>query len=344
MKSEARPNRGGLRSRWVLLALLGLMLIAVLAFGWLYYRLVYFERVAVRHVAPSATLAVRLDLEQVLLFAPVREHILPVVLRGADGKDDATQLERIEAATGINLGMDLREVVLVQRDGDTQHNDAQYRDAQWGVIVAGLFPKAGVMAGLGLLLADEPARACRVADDRLRCARPAFVASQASDGAVIVASSESFLNELLPSSDAYQRLGLLAEGPGSFGLLLSDASTMASQLTRLPGFRDWDQVARLQGHLVLGDETTLHLEAWPKAGHDLSGWAPRLTQLRDATLLLLRLRPGQDYGGERALLSRLRFEPGQQGTVRASAAWLETEIEQAAKSAAAAFSAWLQTP
>jgi hypothetical protein len=337
--NSPKPNRGGLRSRWVLLALLGLMLVAVLAFGWLYYRLVYFERVAVRHVAPSATLAVRLDLEQVLLFAPVREHILPVVLRGADGKDDATQLERIEAATGINLGMDLREVVLVQRA-----SDAQYGEPQWGVVIAGLFPKAGVMAGLGLLLADEPLRGCRVDADRLRCAHPEFVATQASDGALIVAATENFLNELLPSSDAYQTLGLLAEGPGSFGLLLSDAFTSAAPLVRMPGFRDLDQVARLQGHLVLGEETTLHLEAWPKSGRGLSSWAPRLTQLRDATLLLLRLRPGQDYGGERALLSRLQFEAGQQGTVRATATWLEAEIDQAAKSAAAGLSAWLQLP
>lgn len=317
-------------SRGVLLGLLFLFLAFVGGFGWLYFRLVHFERAAAYHVPTGATFAARLDLQQVALFAPVRKHVLPALIRAEESSQQKAQLERIEKATDVNLGMDLREVVVFGQGEEL------------GAAVGGRFPKGGVVEGLSELLAEEPQHGCALSGARLTCVRPSVMLEQADDGTVIAANSIRLLEAALVRSDGYRRLGIEVDSPGSFGLV-----NPASVLTDVPLLSRWSLFSELggvdhiEGQLRLAEETTIRVIAVPRQGVSLADWPDRLSQFRDLSLAVLRLTPGRDYAGERALLSRLRFGTDGKGSATAEAAWLEAEIDQGAQSLGAVLDFWL---
>jgi hypothetical protein len=281
-------------------------------------------------VPVGARFAARIDLRQIALFAPIREHVVPVLLeRRGQTLDQKAELDRIERATGVNLGMDVFEVVVAQRDHDL------------GFVVGGRLPKGNVVEGIPQYLGDGSPGRCTLNGPRLCCAEPQLCVEQASDGAIVAATTEALLDAMLPSSNAYRELGLEAEGPGSFGLRVQGLNL--GGLGRLPGLAalsDLAGVERVEGHLALQDEVEVHLEGVPRPGVSLADWPPKLEQLRAALQALSLFTPGQDFGGERALLGRLQF--GSSGDrVTADATWQAREIEQAARSLGAILGAWL---
>src|SRR5690349_10101504 len=88
------------------LAAAGLIFAAVASIGaWVAYaRLVHYRRCAVEHLPPDAQLVARLDVEQVVLFEPVRRQLIPLIERlplgpaqpaaGAPAEDRTTRLRR----------------------------------------------------------------------------------------------------------------------------------------------------------------------------------------------------------------------------------------------------------
>src|SRR5262245_12328516 len=108
-----------------------LVLVAFVA----YRELIHYERRAIEHVPEGAELALRVDLEQVVLFDPVRRHLLPLLDRAPLGDapvEPVSRLLRLREA-GVNLGMDLREVVFARIE-----------------------PGAGWLLALGGIFGDEP--------------------------------------------------------------------------------------------------------------------------------------------------------------------------------------------
>lgn len=314
----------------MLLGLLALMLVAVGTFVGLYFRFVSVPRVAAYHVPPGARFAARLDLQQIALFAPIREHVVPVLLqRRGQPPDQKGQLERIEASTGINLGMDVMELVVVQRRGAL------------GAVVAGRLPDEGVAAGILEYLGPDNDRGCTLRGERLCCRAPELCLEQASDGALVIATNAALLEAMLPSSDGYQELGLEPEGPGSFGGSLADFDLRGVPvLGTSSALAVAANVARVEGKIRLEQEVTLRIEAVPRPGTSLSGLPERLESVRTALTTAALFAPGQDIAGERALLARLRF--GTEGArVTAEAEWQRHEIEQAARSLGAVLGAFL---
>lgn len=330
---ESASQRGaggrGVSSGRVLTGLFALMLLACGIFAALYYKVLFYERTAARHIPDGTTFAARLDLEQIVLFAPLREHVMPVLLDAKGAVAEKERLDKIEAATGVNLGMDVREVVIA------------HAPAGVGVVIGGRFPRGGVVEGFAGLLAEEGNTECRLDSAVLSCRSPAIVAQQAADGTVVMATSMAMLQSMLPTGTAYHRLGLEVEGPGSFGLLPDRAMfDQNSLLARLPVLAELNAVDRIHGAIELDEEVSLTVVLEPTAGADLSAWLPKLEQFRDLSLTMLRFSAGRDYGGERAVLERLRFTANETGSVVASAVWNASEIDQAARSLAALLSGW----
>src|SRR6185295_7585221 len=99
------------------LAWVGLILTVLGGVGaWAAYReLIHYRRCAVEHLPADTQFLVRLDVEQVVLFEPLRRHLLPVLDRlpltakqqtpSAPAPDRLTRLRE----AGLNLGLDLRE-------------------------------------------------------------------------------------------------------------------------------------------------------------------------------------------------------------------------------------------
>jgi hypothetical protein len=307
-----------------------LMILAVAGFAWLYSRWIEVPRVAAYHVPPGARFVARVDLRQIALFAPVRQHVVPVLLqRQGQTLDEKGELERLEDATGVNLGMDVLEVVVAQHG------------SHFGLVVGGRLPKGGVVEGIPAYLGDTSAHGCALRGVRLCCASPRLCVEQATDGALVAATDPSLLDAMLPSGSAHQELGLEPEGPGSFGLRVPEfdrgAWGLLGRTARLDGLSD---VARVEGRLLLEDPVKLRFEGVPRPGASLAEWPSKLERWRSTLQAVQLFAPGQDLAGERALLGRLVF--GSSGDrVTAEASWESQEIEQAARSLGAIVGAWL---
>jgi hypothetical protein len=194
------------------LAWAGLIFTALASAGaWLAYaRLVHYRRCAVEHLPPETELVARLDVEQVVLFEPVRRHLIPLIdrlpLGAAPAAASATgesRLTRLRREAGLNLGLDLRELLVATAPG-----------GRWVLVLGGLFPQ-GLVPAIARELTGEAATGWRRAGDALEFTPSGAALAQAPDGALLLASDRALLEATLPSSTRFRELGLAREGAGS---------------------------------------------------------------------------------------------------------------------------------
>ena len=235
-ETESKPNepehaprlRSGLGHRLVFTVFALTILLAFLAGVLIYFKFVAYARVAARHLPADTLLAARIDVETVLISESVRGRLLPLFDQGRHGRTDLkTRHDRFRAHTGVELGRDLREIVLgVAGSG-------------WVVVFGGKFPRTGLVAGLQTTLREEDTPA--TLSDGLLQVQGGPAIGQAVDGALIVASDAARLRAALQGSEAYLKLGLPPEGAGGFALLVRAPIP--------PGFDDFDRVS---GSVELG--------------------------------------------------------------------------------------------
>jgi hypothetical protein len=210
MSVSVAPRRRVPRSfRTVALGGVVVLLVLGAVAASLYLRFIHYERIAARHVPPSAVLAARVDVEQVALYEPVRRHVIP--LFGGPGRsraDAEATLGRLEERTGLKRS-DLREIA-VARGGARE---------DWVVVLGGIFPRGTSGAVLAAALGAEDPSWVATPDGVAVVHRELGVAvGRADDGAVIVASSDAMLTASRRSGDTYLRLGLPPTGPGGIAL------------------------------------------------------------------------------------------------------------------------------
>jgi hypothetical protein len=249
--------RTGLGHRAVF-AVFALTLLVACAGGVLiYFKYVAYGRVAARHLPGDTVLAARLDVETVLISQSVGRHLLPLFDQGAHGPADLKQRhDRFRAHTGVELGRDLREIVLgVAGSG-------------WVVVFGGKFPKSGLVDGLETTLQEEGT--ATTLSDGLLLVQGGPAIGQAIDGALIVASDAPRLRTALQGSEAYLRLGLPPEGAGGFALLVGTPSP--------PGFEGFERVS---GAVELSADMTVDVAVRLRAGRtaDLGAIARSFAQL-----------------------------------------------------------------
>ncbi|HWO14150.1 MAG TPA: hypothetical protein VNN80_31815 [Polyangiaceae bacterium] len=293
-------------------AALGLVLAAL---AYVAYReLVHYERRAVRHVPERATLALRVDLEQVALFEPVRAHLLPLVERVPLGPGDSMatdRLARLRQTAGFNLGLDLRELVFASLD----------EGRAWVLVVGGLFPGGDLVGRIEAALETEPGAQVRREGSLLLLGPAALVLTRAADGVLLLASDAAAVEQALAPSEAYRALGVATEGAAALGIRAGWLE--AGSASAPSGF------SRVTGRLDLGDPFPLTLE--------LAHAVPNPGPARQALERWLRvdtsaLAPAADWGGERAVLARARFEePPSRALTIAMTSWAPTELDRACR-------------
>lgn len=238
----AHRPRKAIAPRWVLL---GLVLSFVMAFGvaaYLYQRYVAYDRVAALHLLDDPDWALRVDLEQVALYEPFREHLLPLVLAGSE-KDPRLKprLERLRQHSRVELGVDIRELAFSQKG------------ARWVLTVGGLFPKGGVAEGILRVLEEEQRKASLDPVRGVVSLPNGVLVQQATDGAVLFASDQPSLSEAF-SSGAREGAGLPSQGAASLRVGLDDSKASG--------------IRTLTATLVLDSPHRLHLdvETVPESG------------------------------------------------------------------------------
>jgi hypothetical protein len=178
---------------------LGLLVVGLGLGLVVYQKYVAYPPTVARHLPVDATVAVRIDLTHVMLYAPYRSSIMPLVDSG--GPKAAGRGERL-AARGVRLGADIRELLVALGPAP----------GEWVLVVGGQLPSSGLGETLSAVLKEES----RVAETRpggrffLAPNGPWF--AQAADGAFVLASSEGRLAQALPAREPDAELSRAAGG------------------------------------------------------------------------------------------------------------------------------------
>ena len=166
----ATRTRAGLGHRTVFAVFGASLLLAFVGGLLIYFKFVAYGRVAARHLPDDTRLAARIDVETLLISDPIRARLLPLFDQGAPRADLKARHDRFRAHTGVELGRDLREIVL------------SVSDAGWVLVFGGKFPKSGLVEGLRTTLAEEPTPS--VLEDGVLQVQNGPAIGQASDGAL----------------------------------------------------------------------------------------------------------------------------------------------------------------
>ncbi len=291
---------GGLGHRSVF-TVFGLTLAFAFVGGVLiYFKFVAYGRVAARHLPADTQLAARIDVETLLISDPVRARLLPLFDQGLAGRTELkARHDRFRAHTGVELGRDLREIVLgVGGSG-------------WVLVFGGKFPKSGLIAGLQTTLAEEKTPATLDGDVLQVENGPAI--GQASDGALVVASDQARLRAALTGGPAYLKLGLPPEGAGGFAYLVPAAAAP-------PGFEHFQRVS---GSLTLGAQMEADVAVQLRPG---AAAAP--SEIAQAFATLGGAAP--ERSGARNPLQHAEIQPRHAEEVSAKLSWTRPELDAGA--------------
>jgi hypothetical protein len=314
--------------RLALASALGAALLVAVA--WVAYRqLIHYERRAIEHVPAGAELALRVDLEQVVLFEPVRRHLLPLVDRALAGdvarSASSSRLMRLREA-GLNLALDLREVVFARLE----------RGAGWVLALGGIFGAEPLLPRIEQALREEPG--VRSSSERgMIILLPSGVAlGQADDGTLLIASDAALLERALPPSRDYEAVGLSKGGAAALGALGSWLGARASASTRDPSSRA--SLLRASARLELGDPLVLTADIEHGAPIDVAAVHREIGDWLGTPSDEVNFAPQADWGGERALAARAHLIASAPTRVSVSTTWERDELDRATRSLAA----WLE--
>ncbi|HKO53870.1 MAG TPA: hypothetical protein VJV79_39455 [Polyangiaceae bacterium] len=294
-EAPARP-RTGLDYRAVL-AVFGLTLaLAFMAGVFIYFKFVAYGRVAARHLPEDTRLAARIDVETLLISDPIRARLLPLFDQGAPRADLKPRHDRFRAHTGVELGRDLREIVL------------SVSDAGWVLVFGGKFPKSGLVEGLQTTLAEEPTPS--VLEDGLLLVQNGPAIGQASDGALVVASDVARLRAALRGGGTYLKLGLPPEGTGGFALRVAEPYP--------PGFAQFESVS---GSVQLAQqvEVDVAVRLRPGASSEPTGIAAAFATLAAAA---------PPESAARRPLENAKIVPHREGEVVVQLSWTRPELDR----------------
>ncbi|HET7544001.1 MAG TPA: hypothetical protein VFK05_29220 [Polyangiaceae bacterium] len=278
-------------------AVFGLSLALAFAGGlFIYFRFVAYGRVAARHLPEDTRLAARIDVETLLVAGPIRARLLPLFDQGAPRADLKPRHDRFRAHTGVELGRDLRELVL------------SVSDAGWVLVFGGKFPKSGLVEGLQTTLAEEPTPS-ELRDGVLQVEHGPAI-GQASDGALIVASDAARLQRALRGGEAYLTLGLPPEGAGGFALRVTEPAP--------PGLSGFEKIS---GSLSLAEQVDVDVAVRLRPGESSDP-----SRISAAFRALSAAAPLES--GARRPLESAKIVPHRAGEVGVQLSWSRAELER----------------
>lgn len=293
-----------------------------------YWTLLRYEPVAHRHVPAGSAMAARIDFQEIALFGPVRRHLWPLVFERSEANgsgSDTSFASRIQAATGLNLGRDIREVVLVSY-GATD-------SGRWIVVLGGKIP-SGIVRGLQKLAIEENIAADLSPDgDVLKWRALGIAVGQARDRSLIVASDPETLALALPAQDGATAIGLPETGALSFAISASAWNDWGSGMagTLIPGVRSLSKLHGCNGRFGLGANPELEMQCRLAPGVDSEQVRGSLLSLATMMKGASALVGGSDTLGERKALSDLRIEAFPDGRIRIVAPWPVEGLERGAE-------------
>ena len=288
-----RPKPRG--SRLVLVAVAAIFLLAAIA-GLLFWNFVLRYRPTARaHVPGGTNIAIRLEAADIVLFAPVREHLLKLALDEGSGPEVSapsrpsrpSRATRIHDHTGVRLPADVREVVVASMDGKS-----------WVALLGGRIEQGRFVQGLAEVAREEGWVGFRREGEFF--VGPSIVIGQADDGTILVGTDRSIVEAALPATEEGQKLGLPEKGAVTFAIARQAFEVLSGANLITPRAAVLGTVERATGTLALGGSPELVVRLEPTKAAD----APKLEEgaralLADLGLALLLL---PDVAGEKEAL------------------------------------------
>ena len=245
------------------------------------------------HVPSGTNVAIRLEAADVLLFGPVREHLLPLALdRDPAIEAPATTRQKSRAAriherTGVHLPADLREVIVASMDGKS-----------WVGLFGGRIERGRFVAGLAEVAKEEGWSGFVLDGDVL--VGPRLVIGQADDGTIVVGTDRSIVRAALPATEEGLKIGLPEQGAVTFaiGKRAIEAASGPGPLTA--NTAAWKGVERATGALVLSSSPELVVRLEASRAEDAPAIEEGTRAMVSGLGLVLLLAP--DVAGEKEAL------------------------------------------
>ncbi|TKD08908.1 hypothetical protein [Polyangium fumosum] len=285
-----RPKPRG--PRFVLVAVAAIFVVAAIA-GLLVWNFVLRYRPTARaHVPGGTNIAIRLEAADLVLFGPVREHLLNLALDEGSGPEVSapsrpSRATRIHEQTGVRLPADVREVVVASMDGKS-----------WVALVGGRIERGRFVQGLAEVAREEGWVGFRREGELF--VGPSIVIGQADDGTILVGTDRSIVEAALPATEVGQKLGLPEKGAVTFAIARQAFEVLSGANKLSPRAAVLGTVERATGTLALSGSPELVVRLEPTKAAD----APKLEEgaralLADLGLVLLLL---PDVAGEKEAL------------------------------------------
>ncbi|MDC0741894.1 hypothetical protein [Polyangium mundeleinium] len=290
-RAEApRPKPRG--SRMVLVAVAAIFVLASVA-GLLFWNFVLRYRPTARaHVPGGTNIAIRLEAADIVLFGPVREHLLKLALDEGSGPEASapsrpSRATRIHDHTGVRLPADVREVVIASMDGKS-----------WVALLGGRIERGRFVQGLAEVAREEGWAGFRREGELF--VGPSIVIGQADDGTILVGTDRSIVEAALPATEEGEKLGLPEKGAVTFAIARQAFEVLSGANMITPRAAVLGTVERATGTLALGGSPELVVRLEPTKAAD----APKLEEgaralLADLGLAFLLL---PDVAGEKEAL------------------------------------------
>lgn len=167
-------------------AALGVSLIlAAIVAGYIYERHVRFVPTAAVHLPTNFQFAVRLDVEQAVVYEPFRTFMLPLIEKGWTGPE--SRAKALERATTLEVLIDAREFVY-----------GELPEGEWIAIAGGMFRRDGVLSGVEAMMRAEGVELSRHPQGLVHRSGVAFGVSP--NGNLLLTSSVGVLEGALSSA------------------------------------------------------------------------------------------------------------------------------------------------
>jgi hypothetical protein len=270
-----------------LLALLALLLGAAAAAA-VWFFVLRSTAEARAHIPDRAAVVVRVVAADLVLFAPVRKHLWPLVTDGEAAAAGArpSRAARVREATGVSA-TDVREMVIASTDASS-----------WVLLVGGRMARGRFVTGLARVLEEDRAPGWGLAGDLLLGPGGVTVA-QADDGTIVVASGVEVARAALPANEGWRELGL-PEAPASLVVSGDAWQGIGRTAFAVPGSDVLGRIRRASGTLTLGEQPALDLRLSAQDGVDAGELARGVESLLAGLRLALVLAPDR-YGEKEAV-------------------------------------------
>lgn len=312
----AEPPKPSSKRAIVIAAALMLVLAATAAVAsWmLIFR---YQPTALAHVPAGSNVVVRLEAADIVLFGPVRNHLLPLVLEDKPKEPAINKVplaERLHERTGVRLPVDVREMLVATMDGKS------FVALFGGKIAPGKFVK-----GLADVAQEEHWPGFRMENDVL--VGPKVAVGQAEDGTIVVGSDRAIVMTALPASDEGAKLGLPEHGAVRFVVAKPAWETLSTVGKLVPQADAFGGVRRGTGSFTLGASPEVVIRLEPANGADSAAIEQGATALL-ANLRLLTLLAPDRIGEKEALRQAVVGREG--GNIVVRAPWPYEGLERGA--------------